>query len=45
VSAHRFYEHLGYTHIKTQHAFAKSLESDPGKAVERLVPRIDADAA
>ena len=44
VSAHRFYEHLGYTHIKTQHAFAKSLDADPGESVERLVPRIDADA-
>lgn len=44
VSAHRFYERLGYTPIKTQLAFAKSLESDPGKAVERLVPRIDTDA-
>ena len=44
VSAHRFYEHLGYIHIKTQHAFAKSLDADPRTAVERLVPRIDADA-
>jgi GNAT superfamily N-acetyltransferase len=43
VSAHRFYERLGYIHIKTQHAFAKSLDADPGAAVERLVPRIDAD--
>jgi GNAT superfamily N-acetyltransferase len=44
VSAHRFYEHLGYTHIKTQHAFAKSLDADPGTSVERLVPRIAADS-
>ena len=44
VSAHRFYEHLGYTHVKTQHAFAKSLDPDPATAFKRLVPRIDADA-
>jgi GNAT superfamily N-acetyltransferase len=42
VSAHRFYEHLGYRHIKTQHAFAKWLDADPDASVERLVPRIDA---
>jgi GNAT superfamily N-acetyltransferase len=41
VSAHRFYERLGYTHIKTQHAFAKSFESASGASVESLVPRID----
>jgi PhnO protein len=41
VSAHRFYEHLGYTHIKTQHAFAKSFDAASGSPVDRLVPRID----
>jgi GNAT superfamily N-acetyltransferase len=44
VSAHRFYEHLGYTHVKTQHAFAKSVGEDPRATFERLVPRIDVDA-
>jgi GNAT superfamily N-acetyltransferase len=44
VAAHRFYEHLGYTRIKTQYAFAKSFDTDSAETVKRLVPRIDAEA-
>jgi len=38
--AHRFYEHLGFTHIKTQFSFVKSLGS-VGETLKKLVPRID----
>jgi GNAT superfamily N-acetyltransferase len=41
TDSHRFYEHLGYTNVKTQHAFVKSLE--PGRHLEpgRFVPRVE----
>jgi len=37
AEAHRFYEHLGYSNLKTQYSFVKSLE---GGAVDMFVPRI-----
>jgi GNAT superfamily N-acetyltransferase len=37
--AHRFYERLGYTNIKTQYAFAKALA--PGDGLNRFIPRIE----
>jgi GNAT superfamily N-acetyltransferase len=41
TEAHRFYERLGYAKIKTQFAFAKSLDGDGGASLARLVPRVD----
>lgn len=43
VAAHRFYERLGYTVVKTQYAFAKSFDADASK-ITRLSPRIDAES-
>jgi len=43
VAAHRFYERLGYTIVKTQYAFAKSFDADAASKVTRLAPRIDAE--
>ena len=40
TAAHRFYEKLGYTIVKTQHAFAKSLVGDRQEALQALVPRV-----
>jgi GNAT superfamily N-acetyltransferase len=40
AAAHRFYEKLGYTMVKTQHAFAKSLAADQEDALQALVPRV-----
>ena len=38
--AHRFYERLGYAHVKTQHAFVKHLDS--GRAdFTALIPRVE----
>lgn len=39
TAAHRFYERLGYTHIKTHFAFAKSLVADGQDRLSRFVPR------
>ena len=44
LAAHRFYERLGYSKVKTQYAFAKSFSGDAAATVQRLVPRIDSDA-
>ena len=41
TKAHRFYEHLGYTNIKTQYSFAKGLDEAGRDAVKRLAPRVD----
>jgi GNAT superfamily N-acetyltransferase len=41
TAAHRFYEGLGYANIKTQYAFAKSLDSGGRADLARLVPRVD----
>ena len=40
VDAHRFYQRLGYRHIKTQHSFAKSLNPARQDDVNRFVPRV-----
>jgi GNAT superfamily N-acetyltransferase len=39
TAAHRFYEQLGYTNIKTQYSFAKSVGG--GASFNTFVPRID----
>jgi len=40
TEAHRFYEGLGYTNIKTQYSFAKSL-AGTSQDLRRLVPRVE----
>jgi len=40
TETHRFYEALGYTHIKTQYSFAKSLDPARQDAVRTFVPRV-----
>ena len=40
TAAHRFYEHRGYSNIKTQYAFVKAIA--PGaQALRTLVPRVE----
>lgn len=43
TAAHRFYERLGYTRIKTQFAFAKALGAGAEASLRALVPRIDSE--
>ena len=40
-AAHRFYEGLGYTNIKTQFSFAKPLDRAASTRLQALVPRVD----
>jgi GNAT superfamily N-acetyltransferase len=40
-AAHRFYEDLGYAHIKTQYSFIKPLEPAAAVRVQNFVPRVD----
>jgi GNAT superfamily N-acetyltransferase len=40
-TAHRFYEDLGYTNIKTQYSFVKPLDSTAAARVRTFVPRVD----
>jgi len=40
TEAHRFYQGLGYTNIKTQYSFAKSL-AGTSQDLRRLVPRVE----
>lgn len=41
TEAHRFYEHLGYANIKTQHSFAKTVDPRSGSDFRGFVPRIE----
>lgn len=41
TAAHRFYEHIGYTNIKTQHSFIKPLDEAAAARVSSFVPRVD----
>ncbi len=41
TAAHRFYERLGYTNVKTQFAFVKSLDAADDLSRRRFVPRVD----
>jgi predicted N-acetyltransferase YhbS len=41
TAAHRFYEGLGYTKIKTQHAFIKPLDEAAAARVSAFVPRVE----
>lgn len=40
-AAHRFYEDLGYTNLKTQHSFIKPLDAAAAARVRTFVPRVD----
>jgi GNAT superfamily N-acetyltransferase len=39
--AHKFYESLGYSNIKTQYSFVKALDVRGAALADRLVPRMD----
>ena len=39
--AHRFYERLGYTNVKTQYSFAKRVDGQGPETLIKLVPRVD----
>ena len=41
TEAHRFYERLGYSNIKTQYAFAKSIDPGDEATIRAFVPRMD----
>lgn len=41
TAAHRFYEGLGYTNIKTQYSFIKPLNPRAAGRVRSFVPRVD----
>jgi GNAT superfamily N-acetyltransferase len=41
AAAHRFYEALGYTNIKTQYSFVKPLNPAAAARVRSFVPRLD----
>jgi GNAT superfamily N-acetyltransferase len=40
-AAHRFYESLGYTNIKTQYSFIKPLDPAAAARIRTFVPRVD----
>jgi GNAT superfamily N-acetyltransferase len=42
TEAHRFYERLGYAHIKTQFSFVKSVGTAGPREFAAFIPRIDA---
>ena len=44
TAAHRFYERLGYTNIKTQYSFVKSVGGDRDD-FSGLIPRIDGESS
>ena len=41
TAAHRFYETIGYSKIKTQHSFIKPLDEAAAARVSTFVPRVD----
>ena len=41
TAAHRFYEGLGYTNIKTQYSFVKALNPAAAARVRSFVPHVD----
>jgi GNAT superfamily N-acetyltransferase len=41
TNAHRFYEALGYTKIKTQYSFVKSLDATQQQNVLKFIPKVD----
>jgi hypothetical protein len=43
TEAHRFYEHLGYSHIKTQYSFVKSVDPSGRQDFAAFIPRLTDD--
>jgi GNAT superfamily N-acetyltransferase len=41
TGSHRFYEAVGYTNIKTQYSFIKSLDGTQPQDVMKFVPKVD----
>ena len=41
TAAHKFYEALGYTNIKTQYSFIKSLVDAPSQELRKFIPKVD----
>ena len=41
TDAHRFYEHLGYTKVKTQFSFAKAVDAAGEHLIHKLVPKVE----
>jgi len=41
TAAHRFYENIGYTKIKTQHSFIKPLDEAAAARLATFVPRVE----
>jgi GNAT superfamily N-acetyltransferase len=41
TAAHTFYKAIGYDHIKTQYAFAKSVDAAGSEELRRFVPRVE----
>ena len=41
TAAHRFYQALGYTHVKTQYSFVKALDPSAQHRVQEFVPRVE----
>ena len=41
AAAHRFYERIGYTNIKTQYSFAKRLDGASPTSLHTFVPNVD----
>jgi predicted N-acetyltransferase YhbS len=41
AAAHRFYEAIGYTNIKTQYSFIKPLDPTAAARIRTFVPRVD----
>lgn len=40
TEAHRFYERIGYTNIKTQYSFVKALDGNSARGFARFIPRV-----
>jgi len=43
TEAHHFYEHLGYSHIKTQYSFVKSVDPSGRQDFAAFIPRLTDD--
>lgn len=41
TDAHRFYERLGYSHIKTQYSFVKAIDPAGRRQFDNFIPRLD----
>ena len=41
TEAHKFYQHLGYTKVKTQYSFAKAVDAHGQRLIASLTPRVE----